>query len=130
MPPYPDDAGAPRLDIALDPSNEGSSPNDKNSVTLFDTGAGKRNRQAGVRRYHRGQKDTMWQREQLNERRLSLIDRGEVDTTFITGVSQSPSHSNVSDDVCSSDNLSPCTSVPSNLPLSLFSTQCTLRRAE
>lgn len=109
IPPYPDDDGV-RLDIATE----------EDSVTLFDTGAGNRNRQAGVRRYQWGQDDKMWQRERLNERRLSLIARGELDTT-----GQSPSHSNASDDGGSWS----CTPTASNPPLSHFSTKCTPRRA-
>ena len=82
VPPYQDDGG-----INLDIANHGD------GITPLDTGAGFRHRHAGARRYRRGQKDQRWEREQEQERRLSLIARGELDardSTFEESSGDSP----------------------------------------
>lgn len=68
-PPYPDEAGTNCGDEHIN--------SDKSCLTILDTGAAKRNRRAGARRFHRGK--NLWQNEQDRERRLSLAGRANVE---------------------------------------------------
>lgn len=70
IPPYPDEEGA---GMTIEPSADNHI-----CTKLLDRGAAVRNRHAGARRYRRGQKDEMWQREQEEEQRQSLIFHEQV----------------------------------------------------